>query len=342
MWICEGKPIGSFYGQINGRDYPFKLSNMKMALDRGGLSANVERRPAVSSLRLQDMDRDGIHAQLIYGPITSLDSDDKDFRDALYTAYNDWLREFCSAAPDRLIGVRMLPPEPQAATAELRRLAKQGGTRQANLQVGVVKTPLRDPEWEPFWDAVEETRIVLSFHVVLVPGKAAPGPEAAAYEFMMATKLLIEQFLVPFIDLFASGILERHPGVKLVMAESGAGWLPWVIQDLDHRYDQITECADFWEANGGFHLKMRPSNVFKRQVHCSFQDDETAVALMKFFGEGSLLWASDYPHPDSTWPNSKEAIARQMGDLSPEVQRRLLHDNASSLYGLDQPVRAAA
>jgi predicted TIM-barrel fold metal-dependent hydrolase len=58
------------------------------------------------------------------------------------------------------------------------------------------------------------------------------------------------------------------------------------------------------------------------------------MALIPFFGEGHLLWASDYPHPDSVWPNSRAAIERQMRDLSPEMRRKLTHDNAAALYGL--------
>ena len=342
VWMCEGKPIASFYGEINGNLYPLKISSLKTALDRGGHIANTERRPAISSLRLHDMDRDGVYAQVIYGPITSLDSEDVEFRQALYVAYNDWLRDFCSAAPDRLIGVRMLPPAPEGATAEILRLAKQGGTKQANLQVGVVKTPLRDPSWEPFWQAVEETGIILSFHVVLIPGKPAPGPEAAAFEFMQGPKSQIEQQITPFLEMIGGGILERHPKIRLIMAESGAGWMPWLVQDLDHRYGQLTECAEHWEAHGGFPMKMKPSEVFKRQIYCSFQDDEAAVTLMRFFGDGNLLWASDYPHPDSTWPNSHAAIERQMSTISPESRRKLLHDNAAALYGLQDEARIKA
>jgi predicted TIM-barrel fold metal-dependent hydrolase len=79
---------------------------------------------------------------------------------------------------------------------------------------------------------------------------------------------------------------------------------------------------------------MKPSEVFRRQVYVTFQDDEVGLELLRFFGDENVLWASDYPHPDSTWPDSRAIVARQMQDLAPETRRRILRDNAVRLYGL--------
>jgi hypothetical protein len=79
---------------------------------------------------------------------------------------------------------------------------------------------------------------------------------------------------------------------------------------------------------------MKPSEVFRRQVWVSFQDDVVAMSLLPFYGEGHLLWASDYPHPDSTWPRSRQVVDKQMAHLSPEVRRQLTRDSAAALYGL--------
>src|SRR3989449_7810081 len=76
------------------------------------------------------------------------------------------------------------------------------------------------------------------------------------------------------------------------------------------------------------------SSDLKRQIHVTFQEDHVAISLIPFFGDGHLLWASDYPHPDSVWPHSREAIERQMRHLPPEMRRKLTHDNAAVLYGL--------
>ena len=112
------------------------------------------------------------------------------------------------------------------------------------------------------------------------------------------------------------------------------GWLPWVVQELDYRHERLWEAKDFWNQKGGIPLTRKPSELFKRQIYATFQNDPVALALLPFFGEGHVLWASDYPHPDSTWPNSRAVVDRQMRHLAPELRRKLTHDNAVALYGL--------
>jgi predicted TIM-barrel fold metal-dependent hydrolase len=118
------------------------------------------------------------------------------------------------------------------------------------------------------------------------------------------------------------------------MAESGVGWLPWIVQELDYRFWRLWEAKEYWDERGGIDRLIKPSELFRRQVWVSFQDDCVAMSLLPFYGEGHLLWASDYPHPDSTWPNSRTIIDKQMADLSPAVRKRLTRDNAAAFYGL--------
>jgi uncharacterized protein len=335
VWVCDGKVWGGWRGKLKKTGDLKPLGSTVTAFDRGGITDYSERRPAVPELRLADMDRDGVYSHVIYGPAFSIHTDDPELRDECYQVYNDSLRDFCSAAPERLLGVPMLPPFPEAATKELMRLAKIGGTRQANLQIAEANPRLHDARWEPFWKALEETGVILSFHVAVFgtpPSDPAFGKPASVFT---STKAFIEQFLDPFVDLFAWGILERHPKMRLVMAEAGLGWLPWVVQELDHRFERLYEAKEFWDRKGGIPLTIKPSELFKRQIFASFQDDHVAVALLPFFGEDNVLWASDYPHPDSTWPFSQQAIERQMKHLPPPVKKKLLHDNAAKLYQLD-------
>jgi uncharacterized protein len=334
VWVCDGKVWGSWAGKQLGQEQLERPQPLYNAFDRGGIIDQSERRPAVAELRLADMDRDGVQTQVIFGPIFQISTDDPALRVACYRVYNDWLMEFCATAPDRLIGVPMLPETPDGATEELLRLAAKGGVRQVTLMIANIKPKLDDPAWEKLWTALEDTGIILSWHITVFvgkPGDRVAGKPASVFE---NTKFFMANFLEPFVDLFAWGILERHPKLKMVMAEAGTGWLPWLVQELDYRHWRLWEAKDFWADKGGIALETKPSELFKRQIYATFQEDYAAMALIPFFGEGHLLWASDYPHPDSVWPNSRAAIERQMSDLSPEMRKKLTHDNAAQLYAL--------
>jgi predicted TIM-barrel fold metal-dependent hydrolase len=134
--------------------------------------------------------------------------------------------------------------------------------------------------------------------------------------------MFIEQFLDPFVDLFAWGILERHPKLKIVIAESGVGWVPWVVEELDYRYWRLWECSEFWADKGGIPHKMKPSEVFQRQVYGTFQQSPTAMRLLEFWGPSNMLWASDYPHPDSIWPELGQDDRRDDGAPGPRGRAR--------------------
>lgn len=334
VWVCDGKVWGRWVGKPSASSSSARpIKALYDAFDRAGIHDPSPRRAAVAELRLEDMDRDGVATQVIFGPVRQMSSDDPVLRAACYRAYNDWLFDFCKAAPERLIGLPMLPEMPELALAEFERVRAMGGVRQVVFMIANIDPKLDDPAWEPLWQALEESGIILSWHITAfaLPGDRAAGKAASVFE---NTKLFLANFVEPFVDLFSWGILERHPGLRVVLAEGGAGWLPWLVQDLDHHHGQLWEAKEFWADKGGAALVTKPSDLFKRQIYATFQDDHVAMALIPFFGDGHLLWASDYPHPDSVWPNSRQAIERQMQHLSPELRRKLTHDNAAALLGL--------
>lgn len=330
VWVCEGQNWGRWAG---GR-WTNEARSFQTALERAGVEKEGILRPTTARLRLADMQRDGVEATIMFGPVHALAVADPELRLATYRAYNDWLFEFCSQEPKRLFGVAVLPAEdPVGATEEIYRLAKKGGIYQASMHIARVTSPVYSAAWEPFWDAVEDTGIIASFHLVLSSSMMQGLNEDPAAIFE-TTKGFINQFLDPFVGLLGRGVLERHPGVRLVLAESGLGWLPWVVQEMDYRYRRLVNSKEYWNQRGGIGLSMPPSEVLRRQVYVTFQDDEVGLALLKYFGEDKVMWASDYPHPDSTWPESRQVIQRQMSGLLPEIQKKILRENARGLYGL--------
>lgn len=329
-WVTEGRTLGAWAGGTGSA----ARRSFRTALERAGLDRPGELRPTTPELRLADMDRDGVDATVMYGPVRALDVRDPTLRSEVHRAYNDWLTSFCSASPDRLLGVAVVPAEdPAAAADEVERLAEGGRTRQVSLHVARATESVHAPAWERFWDIIEASGIIASFHLVL-EGWMLEGIDREPTAVYRTTRGFITQFLEPFVSLVGHGILERRPGARVVLAESGLGWLPWVVQEMDYRFRRLQDNRAYWEERGGLDLQVAPSEIFRRQVWVTFQDDQAGLDLLHHFGEDKVMWASDYPHPDSTWPESAAAIERQTAGLDPVARRRLLHDNAAALYGL--------
>src|SRR5260370_31839150 len=213
---------------------------------------------------MECVDREGVERQVFFGPIFKISTDDPVLRVACYRVYNDWLMEFCAGAPNRLIGVPMLPETPDAAYAELLRVAAKGGVREVTLMIANISPKLDDPGWEKMWTALEDTEIILSWHITVFGNRdpRAAGKAASVFE---NTKFFMANFLEPFVDLFAWGILERHPKLKIVIAEGGTGWLPWLVQELDYRHWRLGEAKDFWADKGAKDLQPNPSDLSNRQ-----------------------------------------------------------------------------
>ena len=113
-----------------------------------------------------------------------------------------------------------------------------------------------------------------------------------------------------------SGILERYPNVRIVLGEAGLGWVPYLLERLDHEHekyhDLVTDVV----------LPMTPREYFRRQVFLTYEEDNLGIELLPHIGATNVLWASDYPHGDSTWPHSLEAIAASgLGRLDEESRR---------------------
>ena len=127
--------------------------------------------------------------------------------------------------------------------------------------------------------------------------------------------------------LIFSGVLERFPALKFVSAENDIGWIAHFLGRMDHAYERYHHMI-------GTNLNLLPSEYFQRQVYATFMDDKVGVTNRQFTGSDNIMWASDYPHSDSTWPHSQEVIARDFAGVEKEIKRRILVENAVRLYQL--------
>jgi predicted TIM-barrel fold metal-dependent hydrolase len=330
FWVCDDQVWGDWRGGAwwsRQRD-----QNIVYALNRAGVAEDNVLRPSTPELRLADMDHDGVEASVLFGPILPMNLDDSELKNACIQTYNDWLIEFCSVAPGRFYGAGMLSKEdPAAAADEVMRLAKDGRIQQVNHLCGDFSAAMySDPAWDQFWSAAEETDMIVSIHTGggNRTAPAAGQTRAPAGAFRAGQNSYIE----PLVGVLSFGVLERHPRLKFVLAESQIGWLPYAVQQMDRSYRRGME------SKGGVEfgpLKMMPSEVFRRQVYATYEQDQCGLYLLDFFGEGHVMWASDYPHPASTWPHSREIVERETAHLSENQKRAVLRDNARSLYGMN-------
>ncbi len=275
--------------------------------------------------RVEDMDQDGVDVEVIYpGTGFRLNAiEDPELQLACMRAYNDWLAGFCAAAPERLVGLGLVPVQDvDAAVAELRRAAGLG-LRGAVLPAQPARY-YSDLAYEPLWAAAEELQLPLSFHIGGLRGMTMSGDAGTILSYMAMGKLALAE---PVSMLIFGGVLERHPGLQMVLVEGGFGWLPYFVTQMDAMFDR----HQYWT---GAKLAETPSFYFRRQVRATFIEDRAGMAVIGLVGADNIMWSSDYPHSDSTWPNSRQYVAEQFQGVAPEDRHKIVAGNAAALYGL--------
>jgi len=355
-WFCDGNLWGAwgFYTGAQG-------SGVKWALEIGGEMREGELRPTTPELRLADMDRDGVDASVMYGPTDPFVIEDPELRRAVYQVYNDWLIDFDSACPERLLGVAQLPmDDAEAARDEMARLAKKG-MRLFNVLAARADPPVYDASWESFWALAQELDVPIAFHLAVdvrrgggtgvgggpqTPAQGAPltsaprnDPPPANPVVAGATRTTVAmqgfQLVEPIAGLIFNGVLDRYPRAKIVMAEAGLAWVPHMIQSFDYYHRRLREGRVSVPGGGTTYMpELKPSEYFPRQIWVTFQDDPYGMKMLGLLDEDRVMWASDYPHPASTWPFSQQVIENQMSHLSPDVKQKILCENARKLYDL--------
>ena len=284
--------------------------------------------------RLADMDAEGIDQAVLF-PTVGLyfwALDDPRAALSIARAYNDWLASYCAEDPGRLFGAAMIPvQDPAAAAVELRRAREELGFVAAFVRPNpCCGRSLSDRAYDPIWEAAEACAMTIAVHEgssVIVPTLGSDRPFNPLV--LHAVSHSFEEMLA-CAQLIAFGVLERHPSLRVVFLESSGGWVPFWLERLDEQ----------GEGFGGFcpELRLAPSEYFARQCWISYEIDEhTLPALAPFIGERRIVWGSDYPHHDATFPGAVSTLRRTIAPLASEVQAMVLGTNAAELYRLPPP-----
>jgi predicted TIM-barrel fold metal-dependent hydrolase len=291
--------------------------------------------------RIKDQDIDGVEAEVLYTTLgmSLFGLDDAGFQQACFASYNDWVAEFCSHNPKRLFGIALISLEDiQAGIKELERCAKKG-MRGAMIWGSPPKEcPYSSTDYDPFWAAAQDLQMPISLHVVTSKKgnqekKAADSSESKPRRQRRAgTEVgymrLIHEVQQSITDILFSGVLERFPKLIIVSAENDTGWLPHYMYRADHAWEKFR----FFNKSP---LPMAPSEYIKRNLYATFQDDPIGPSTWDYFGADNYMWASDFPHTDSTWPHSLEVIKKDFAKVPAEVTQKIVFDNAKRLYRMD-------
>jgi Amidohydrolase len=326
------KPSRDAMARATGDDRFFGTRMEPEDILRNGAGRTIED-------RLAEQRADGVDIELIF-PNKGLmcwATPDPEFADAMCRAWNRWAYDFHGGADGWNEG-RTLPlacvatGDVECALRSVLWAAEHGfvGLCLGNTPIYGPKVwgniEYNDPAFEVLWSTIEETGLPVTFHVSTGRDPRAVGGSGGAIVNYVCHSM--ETTIEPLVQLIASGVFERHPGVRAGLVESGIGFVPWLLETMDHAY----RAHHFWVRPMTAEL---PSTYFRRQCFATFQEDHAGLDTAEHCDlVDNYLWANDYPHHEGSWPHSAASIERQMANLSEESRAKILGLNAQRIFGL--------
>ena len=309
-----------------------------------------------STARLEDMDRAGILASMCFPSFPRFcgqvfyEGDDKDLGMLCVQAYNDWMiDEWCGAAPGRFIPLTLIPLwDPHAAAKEVERCAAKGSRGIAfsenPVPLGLPSIHDKNRYWDPVWSAVQDTGLIVCMHQGSSSFRQETSPDAP--QLVTMAWGIGTSMSGCMLDWLFGPVFQRYPGVKIALSEGGIGWMPYFLE----RAEQIIDKQRFWAAQGGHKIDMKTGTITSREamevdpltlnirqlardhVYGCFIDDIAGLRLLDIIGAENVMIETDYPHSDSTWPNSIEYAHKQLEGLDDETKYLILRGNAERLF----------
>jgi predicted TIM-barrel fold metal-dependent hydrolase len=282
---------------------------------------------------LADMRLDGVAGEVLY-PSQGLfyfRVADTPLMSAIFRAYNDWLADFCAADRSRLKGIAMINlDDVQEGIRELERAARLGLAGAMITEYPLEHRRYDQPEYEPFWAAAESLSMPLSLHTATRrQGKIrGAGEKTLRDASSRATKAFYPA--LSMCDMIFSGVFERRPRLTLAIVEFELSWAPHVLSTMDYTYRERHGEA-FYRFKDG----MKPSDFFHRNIVLSFQEDAIGIRLRDTIGVDNMMWGSDYPHSESTFPQSRKILAEILAGVPQDEQVKIVGGNTARVYGFD-------
>jgi predicted TIM-barrel fold metal-dependent hydrolase len=321
---------------IDGESYTRPLPKiMRSTSDRPSMVEISHRPPGSRDLtaRMADLNQEGIWGEVVYSSLGLWEQmiTDRALVRAAGAAENEWkVAQIQGIAPDRLVAVASLPMlDIDDAIAELYHAAEIGmyavGMPSPAIPIGKQQgpPPLNDEIWEPLWNAFDDTGMVPAFHI---GGDAREptmyrGMGGAVMNYTNSTYSGQRAAMV----LVASGVLDRHPNMKVLISEGGASWVPFLGDRMEEGYRQHSMFVRP-------ELSRSPKEILFEQVYCSFQHEESAVQAMTAMGYNNVMWGSDYPHLEGTFGHTQETLHGLFDEQPDDVTRRITRGAFEDLF----------
>ena len=286
--------------------------------------------------RLKALDQDRIDAEVLFpnDPVqsgTMIQGGDAAFELDCVRAYNDALGEWREVS-DRFIPLAIIPylSDIDVAVAEVQRAVKKGHKGITMLaepsQTHAGLHHFNDPYWNPLWEVCQDLDIPIHWHASA--GLSLRMPRWSGYTRNQAQAMgpaggfsTPAQFMP---NLLFSGVLDRYPTLKWVSAETGLGWVNYILEGCDHEWER----RHLWTEG----ILTRPSELFKRQLYVDFWYESAGIQLRHKIGIDNIMWESDYPHSTSTYPESWEFVERTLAGVPQEDRDKMLYGNALRIY----------
>ncbi len=289
--------------------------------------------------RLVDMDTGHVEASLSFPSFprfcgqTFLERRDKELADLCVKAYNDWMfDEWCAGSGGRLIPLPIIQLwDANLAAAEVRRNAARGGHAVCFSEIppflGLPSVHDAEGYWDPFFGACAETGTVVCMHIGSSSKMPSTSPDAPA---AVGSTLTYMNAAMSLTDFLMSGLFERFPSLTVAYSEGQIGWIPYVLE----RADKVWADNRGW---GGVADKVLrpPSEYYKEHVYGCFFDDPHGLQSLDSVGVDNVTFETDYPHSDSTWPDTLDVAKRLFADLDDDTTRKIVRGNAIRMLQLD-------
>lgn len=287
--------------------------------------------------RLKDMDLNHTEASLCFPTFprfcgqTFNEANDKEVALACVKAYNDWMvEEWCGDSKGRLIPLIIIPLwDVDLAVAEIERNAARGvrAVTFSELPVKLGLPSIHTGYWDPFFAACAANDVVVNMHIGSSSSMATASPDAPP---AVQITLSFNYALVSMCDYLFSGLFVRYPKLKVAYSEGQMGWIPFVLQRAD----------DVWHEHRGWAgvadtLPEPPSTYFFSSVYACFFRDQFGIDVIERIGPDNITFETDYPHTDTTWPDTKKIATEMLLGVPDDIVYKLLRGNAIKMLGLD-------